>query len=201
MWLSSFPPRNTTEDSRRRWTPLVNRSAEPATSKAKCCFPPAHHARLRLLLLKKIPAGRRNRHVGWIEQPTERDARGLWGQALELEATPGPLAEVFLKPCNAWLALHHPWQRKAELLSNSRSTPLSAAWHISTYSGSFEKVTPLPNLACWQRVLGPLGQLLSLMEISGVLNSAFFFLNTWKKALWCWFTQIGPLTSQEQGKS
>lgn len=77
-------------------------------AKPSAVFPPAHHARLRLLLLKKIPAGRRNRHVGWIEQPTERDARGLWGQALELEATPGPLAEVFLKPCNAWLALHHP---------------------------------------------------------------------------------------------
>lgn len=51
-------------------------------AKPSAVFPPAHHARLRLLLLKKIPAGRRNRHAGWMEQPTERDARRLWGQAL-----------------------------------------------------------------------------------------------------------------------
>lgn len=36
-------------------------------------------------------------------------------------------------------------EKKAEPLSNSLSTSLFAAWHISTYPGSFEKVSVPPH--------------------------------------------------------
>lgn len=79
-WLSSFPLRNTSIDSLRSLTLLINQSAEPVLRDVKCCFPSCPPRWGCCCCLWKNPCWDKE-HTSWTREPTERDAQWLWGQA------------------------------------------------------------------------------------------------------------------------